>query len=569
VIKPSTITILAALLLFLHLHAKAQVENVPADHPIYLFLDRMEARQLIQRYHDAILPLSREEVAGFLSTIAGRDSALSSVERGYLRDYLSEFQFDISRSFEHTRPLINPPDSIDWSITGHLFSDTEKFLFAGSDSTISLFANALLDVDARWITGDALGSTNSQFVQFGGRFRGTAFDHVGYYLEATNAAFRGSRELLQRDRIISQAHTLNVVDTQHFDFAEGYVRYTNDIFSLQIGRERLLWGLGYDQKMIASDNVRVFDFIRLGARYKSFQYIFVHGWLLGESSSVEFTVPGDTTVYVEPTNADKYFAGHRFEISFENALDLGFQEMVIYSNRSPDLAYLNPLIVIESVQRSRGERDNVSWGFDVETHFMKGLQLSGSIIFDDLHLGEFFEPKWYNKYAYQAGLLLTDPLFLPNITLIVEYTRVEPFVYSHERSRESTYSSLGASLGPRIGANADAWFLRLDWFVARRWFVSGSITFERSGENIYDDSGNLVTNVGGDIRQPHRPSDPIDRVFLDGNLVRYTRGQLRISHEIINQIWCDGWYLYELSTNAQQESRDENHTAGFRVRMEF
>ena len=465
--------------------------------------------------------------------------------------------------------MVNPPDSVSFSLTESLFGPQEKFLFAGADSTITLFANGFLAADARWISGDALGSENAQYIQFGGRFRGTAFGSLGYYLEGTNAQFWGSRDLLLRDDMLSQAHTLRVTDTQNFDFAEGYVRYGGDVFSLQVGRERLLWGLAYDQQMVASGNVRVYDFIRAGVSFGKFRYTFVHAWLLGKQSTLTFTVPGDTTLYTEPTNADKYFAAHRFEFSFPRLFDIGFQEIVIYSNRSPDLAYLNPIILIESAQRSRGERDNVYWAFDVETHFLSGLQLSGTILFDDLHLGEFFEPKWYNRYGYQAGLLLTDPLFIPNMALVVEYTRVEPFVFSHNRSREGTYSSLDAILGPRIGPNADAWFFRLDWYPVNRVAVSARVSLERSGENIYDSTGTLVRNVGGDHEQPHRPVDPEDRVFLDGELVKASTLEGRLTWEFVHQIWLEGWYLYEKTRNTTTGFEDLNQTWGARIRMEF
>ena len=547
----------------------AQVETVPVDNPVYDFLDRMETRGLLGHYFDAVRPFSRRDVAEHLWEVRRSDSLLTHVERETLQDYLAEFRFDYDGSAGHVRSLINPPDSTGFTISGHLGGPEEKFLFAGIDSSVSLFVNGLLALDARWISGDALGSDAAQYIQFGGRFRGTAFDHLGFSLQGTNAQFWGSRALLQRDPVISQAHTIYVTDTQNFDFAEGYVRYAGDIASVQVGRERLLWGTGFDQAMIASENVRVYDFIRAQARYKWFQYTFVHAWLLGTSSSLTFTVPGDTTVYTEPTNADKYFAAHRFEISLPSLFDFGFQEMVIYSNRSPDLAYLNPLILIESAQRSRGERDNVYWAFDLETRFIDGLQLKGTILFDDLHLAEFFQPRWYNRYAYQAGITLTDPLFLPNVYLMAEYTRVEPFVFSHNRSRESTYSSLGMPLGPRIGPNADAWSLRLDWAPAYRLFLSARATLERSGENVYDANGMLVKNVGGDIAQPHRPVDPEDRVFLDGIRIDRTTVLSTVSWEALHQFWIEGTYLFERVENRDEGSQETNHTWGVRTRLEF
>ncbi|MDH4069992.1 MAG: capsule assembly Wzi family protein [Ignavibacteria bacterium] len=547
----------------------AQIENVPVRNPVYRFLERMETRGVLGRYFDAVKPLARRDVAMFLEEVKQHEQALSGTEREFLEDFRREFRFDIDRTDETYRSTISPPDSQPFSIGGSVFGPEEKYLFAASDSSHSLFVNGLLTMDARGISGDALGTGDAQYLQFGGRFRGTLFNHLGYYLEGTNAQFWGSRELLQRDPIISQSHTIYVTDTRNFDFAEGYVKYGGEIASVQVGRERLLWGTGFDQAMIASENVRVYDFIRAQARYEWFQYTFLHAWLLGERSSLQFTVQGDTTIYTEPTNADKYFAAHRFEVSFPGVIDVGFQEMVIYSNRSPDLAYLNPLIVIESAQRSRGERDNVYWAFDFETRFLAGLQLNGTILFDDLHLDEFFAPRWYNRYAYQGGIALSDPLFLPNLYLNVEYTRVEPFVFSHNRSRESTYSSLGSVLGPRIGPNAESWALRLDWLPVNRLLLSATITLERSGENVYDTAGNLVKNVGGDHRQPHRPTDPVDRVFLDGNRVNGTVVQGYISWEAVHQLWIEGGYLLEDWDRIDQGTYERNHTWELKAKLEF
>ena len=549
---------------------QGQSENVPANHPVYAFLDRMETRGIIESYHDAVLPISRREVAARLVTIRAVEGELTFAENQILAQFISEFRFDIDGMTEEFSSLIGESPSSDGGAVWDLLSDREHFLYVLRDSSVSLFFSGLLTADVRHRSGDELNADNSFFLQFGGRFRGTLFNHLGYFLQGTNAQFWGSRDLLRADPVIGQAYTLNVLDARNFDFAEGYLRYDADIVSAEVGRERLLWGLGMDQKMVVSDNVPVYDFIRAEARYKSLQYVFMHAWLLGRNESLFFTLPGDTsTLYTEPVNADKYIAAHRLELSLPGAVDLGFQEMVIYANRAPDLAYLNPLILIESAQRSRAERDNVFWAVDAETHFLRGLQLAGTILFDDIHFAEFFLPRWYNRYAYQASAFLTDPLFPPNTNMIVEYTRVEPFVFAHSRSREGSYSSEEGVLGPRIGPNADAWHIRFDWFPTGRLSLSLRSGIERSGENTYDQNGVLIRNVGGDIFQPHRPTDPIDRQFLDGTSMQRTSVQALATYEACNQVWGEGWYRYESTRNVTLGTSVHNHTFGLRVRMEL
>jgi hypothetical protein len=368
--------------------------------------------------------------------------------------------------------------------------------------------------------------------------------------------------------VIGQAYTLNVLNAHNFDFVEGYARYDAKIVSVQIGRERLLWGNGYAEKMIASDNVRVYDFIRADAEYKSLKYTFLHAWLLGKRSELTFKLPFDTTSsFIEPVVADKYFAAHRIEFSFPGLFDIGGQEMVIYSNRSPDLAYLNPVTLIESAQRSREERDNVFWAFDIQTHFLRNLELHGTFLLDDLNFPDLFTDAWSDRHAVQFGMMYTDAFGIGNASLMVEYTRVKPYVFAHNRSRDDEYTSLGAPLGPSIGSNADEWFFRADYFPLRNLSLSARVTLVRHGENFY--RGDTLVNVGGNIFQPHRDRDSERAPFLAGHLVKTRRISGIASYEFVNQMWFDLLCEFETIKNTATASSQRNNTTDLRVRIEF
>lgn len=546
-----------------------QAENVPVYHPVYGFLKRMEVKGVIERYHDAVLPLSRGEIAGFLVTARQRHDELTETERNMLSDFFVEFEFDIKGSLDEYHSLVDSPESTFVGTLAGFFSEKEKFLYAYTDTNVSFFVNGLLTWDARRSTGDALGGKNAAFVQFGGRIRGSVLKSIGYYLQGTNAQFWGSRDVLRRDKIISQAFTLSASDVQNFDFVEGYVQYDGGIVSLQVGRERLLWGNGYGDKMILSDNIRVFDFIRGEAEYKSLKYTFVHAWLLGQRSQVVFTLPSDpTSQYLEPVNADKYFAAHRLELSLAPVFDIGFQEMAVYSNRAPDLAYLNPITLIESAQRSRDERDNVLWSFDVQLRLLQHLELHGSVLFDDINF-----PKWgtnsvQNKNAFQVGFLAVDPFGVSNTSAAVEYTLVEPYTFSHNRSRDNNYGTGERILGHHIGPNSDSWLFRLDYLVTHR--LSASLWFEiqREGENIYQ-ADTLFKNVGGDFLQPHRPGkDSGVKEFLGGNPVRTQRFQAFVAFEIVNEIFLDARYMMMRRKDSQAASTVD-HDFGMALRVDF
>jgi len=563
----------AAVMMVLVLHstpAFPQEENVTVANPVYTFLKRMEVKGLIERYHDAVLPLPRREISAFLAVIHAKTDRLSEAERGWLDDFLAEFRYDREGTTGDFHRLIGSEDETFGAAIGETFSQREKFLYYHADSTLSLFVNGLLDFDARRSRGDAIGSVHAEFLQAGGRIRGTVLGRLGYYAQWTNAQFWGSKELLERDPLIAQSHALRVGNIQNFDVAESYLRYGNEVIGVQVGRERVLWGNGYDQKITLSDNVRPFDFIRFDAQYRALKYTFLHGWLIGTPGTVTFTVPADTTArFNEDVANDKYFVAHRLELSFAGLLDLGLQEMLIYSNRSPDLAYLNPLTIIESSQRSRGERDNAYWELDLQFHFIPDIEIHGSIMYDDINVPDLFTSIWSDRYGWQVGMFYADMFGIANTSLMVEYTRIEPYVYSHTRSRDGSYTSLDRILGPRIGPNADSWFFRADYLPLRNLSFSFRVNLDRKGENVRDANGGVLKNVGSDPFLPHRETDPTGKKWMDGTVVRSRLVDIRGSWEIVNQFWLEGRLLFDSAEDAVTGAKNENTTIGLKLRTEF
>ncbi|MFI5250982.1 MAG: capsule assembly Wzi family protein [Bacteroidota bacterium] len=548
----------------------AQVENVPASHPVYTFLKRMDVKGIIERYRDAILPMSRKEVGEFLTAIDKNRTELTETEQSWLDRYLLEFRFDIHGTTDGANSLIASEIPGVSNGFGNIFSGNNQYLYAYHDSDLTMFVNGLLAFNARRINGDVLGDAHAEFIQGGGRIRGTLGSHFGYYVQGTNAQFWGSRDLLLRDTLLSQAQTLRDNTAQNFDMAEGYARYDGGIISAELGMERVLWGNGYDQKMLISDNIRTFPMIRTDIQFKSLKYTFMHGWLLGRPLPWTLFVSADSAAKIKgPYIADKYTAAHRIEFSFPRQFDIGFQEMIIYANRPFDLGYLNPFILLESVQRARGSRDHDLWALDLRTHFIPGLQFTGTLVVNDVHFQDFFLNRWYNRNAYQLGFFLTDPIGLPNTSLMAEWTHINPYTYSHEYSIEENYTSYGAIIGPRIGPNSESWFVRGDLVPSPNLTLSVSGTLVRHGDNILDAKGNLVKDVGGDIWQPHLPTDPIETVFLDGNLVTTKRLQFFGNYEIVHHVWLGGWFEWERIDSAATNKVNLNKTFGAEIRMEI
>jgi hypothetical protein len=522
----------------------SQVENVSAQHTVYNFLKRAELSGFISNYHDAILPLSRKQVSEFLLQISSQKDKLSETQKKILDDYLIEFSFDIVKNLDASFSLLGRNNSIAESFKNRSLFDKEKYIYAYSDSNLNLFTDGLLTFDYRKSRGNGL-NDKAFFIDAGFRIRGSVYDRMGYFFQLTNAQFWGSRELLQRDKYISQSYALRTLNSKNFDFVEGYLRYSTGIISAEVGRERVLWGNSYGTKLILSDYPRVYDAVRFDVEYKNLKYTFMHAWILGKPDSLIYNSVGDT----EPIVADKYFAAHRLEFSFSPSVDVGAQEITIYSNRSVDLGYLNPLTFFESVQRSRQERDNSYLAFDIQIRPLTGLELQGTLFFDDIHLELLGKNRWENRNAWQLGVMSVDPFGIPNTNLSVEYTHVSPYMFAHNRSRENDYGSNKILLGTQIGPNAESWFFKLKHDLTSKLSFSTSLEVIRSGENVYDSTGQLVQNVGGDFLQPFRNGDDIYNDFLGGYKHQNISLGFYCTYEIMNEIFFDFRYEWSRSKN--------------------
>ena len=121
--------------------ASAQVENVPVGNQVYDFLDRLGVRGVLPTFSTVVVPLSRREVAELLQRAAGRDSLLGDAERAYLKKFIREFAHDLGMPDDRYQ-IIGSHESFGDAVEGSV-SDREKYLFAYTDSSASLFVEFL------------------------------------------------------------------------------------------------------------------------------------------------------------------------------------------------------------------------------------------------------------------------------------------------------------------------------------------------------------------------------------------------------------------------------------------
>ncbi len=525
-----------------------QIENVPVNNQVYEYLDRMGVKGILPFYSNTMIPLSRQDVAELLQKIDAQRVILNATEMEYLYKFKQEFIHEIDPLREE------PAILLDGGFMEDFISDNEKYLYSYVDSSVTFYSEFIGEFQYKKIGGDTYGSSYYGFEEHGGRLRGTVKNRLGYYLQATNGTFFGNRELGLSERRFQGNVKFRDLKTNNFDFTEAYLRADLNWFNLQFGREKSQLGTGYSDRLMLSTNAPVFDFVKMDFHYKSFRFVFFQGSLVRDSVDKHIT------------DKNKYIALHRGQFSLFNLMNIGISEMVIYNRTSLDFAYLNPINFYKSSEHSLQDRDNVILNFDIEVFPFTNYKFYGTWLIDDIDFSKMGTGWWGNEFGWQGGMYLAEIAGTPNLDLVFEYTRIEPYVYSN-RVEGNSYTHNSISLGHYLEPNSDEWFIQLRYFPhkqIRAWFTYRQV---RHGENVFRDD--KIENVGGSALLGHRYDDPDNVRFLDGNLEGINHYQLRILYEPILNLFLIGDFEYQKEKRYWLASTRKDFYFSFHVKMEY
>ena len=366
----------------------------------------------------------------------------------------------------------------------------------------------------------------------GGLLEGSLVDRIGVRIAFEQTREQGSRRYLLREDVFEARRQAVQLKGGAADYHEGaaYAAFAlGRLMEVQIGKDQAAWGPAPLDNLGLSGNAPGFHMVRLRARFGALHLVSLHGALRPcperPDSPVCAGTSDESESYVvngmsRPLDRDRWIAAHRLEAAVSPSLDLGFQEVVIYGDRSPQAAYLNPLTLYWAAQSYLGDKDNVMMAFDADWRLRPGVRLWAVYLIDDLKKLKVFTDDFANKFSLQSGLAWADPLGLADLDLKAEYVRIEPSIYTH-KFPVNTFRHFDAPLGHSLGPNSDRWRLSLD----RRWSADGStaawVARGRHGDNELLAGGD-VRNVGGDLHYGWRPGDEREtKSFLDGRLGRW------------------------------------------------
>jgi len=548
--KTKILFFLLFVMLILSNNIFAQIENEPLSSPVYDFLKEMRVKRIIRTLNDDDPNLSRFQILRHLNEIQMKRNKLSSTEKKLLKKYMIEFDPD-----EITKKTTTSLFKSNMNMTkgfNDFFSDKEKYLFAYQKGDNNVFIEG---------TGNLYyinelkpnKKANAKIFDVGFRMRGTVFNHLGYYFEVSKGGAVGDSILTVSafpPIKTSFKYVENIENIRNYDFANGYLKYYTSPtegmdLSVQLGREKLKYGFGYSKSLTLSGETPNMDFLKFNLNYGIISYSSIFASTVGEFNK-------DVS-----KNFTKYFTANRLKLSFENLFDVGIGESIIHS-RGFELAYLNPVIFYKFVEHSLQDRDNGTIFADIQTHFLKDFELQGTFFLDENILSNLSDfTKASNKTAYQLGFFWYEPVGLKNLSLIFEYTKIRPYVYTHFNSK-NTYTAFGVGIGHPIGPNADQVFTKLSYNLSDRVRFNLEYQKIRKGENVVDANGELIRNVGGDISQGFRGGiDSDTALFLDGVRINTDHVRFNVVFEPIKNYVFDLNYVYNLNKNLSHGGKED------------
>ncbi len=508
----------------------AQVDLLPLEHPATVVLERLYYSGAVPEIPVEHFPISRKSALEFLRRGFQATSAPDNLRRQALY-YTKELSADNGTA---PRSIVIPTrDSAhqffadpfaDRAFTGLEYFDTATQSY--------LVIDPVLDAEFRY---DADLSASAVIPQGGARLRGTLLEHFGFSAQATNGTILGNDSVVLSDPRFGQSFKFGVVrQNRDIDFGSGYIRADFGQVSAELGREPMrLGGGGKRSLLLGAELPSNYDHLRFQMRLNRFAFTHIHASVLSD--------PVGTAVGVAADIPQKYIAAHLFTVGPFGGIRASIGEAVVYNGRGFEIGYLNPLNFLKSQEHFLRDRDNSYMYASLSANPVQGVFVEGEFMLDDLIFSRIGDGYWGNKTAWRLGARTTGwPFGLADAD--VSYTRLEPYVYSHFNV-VNAYIHDGTMLAAS-GLEPNSY--QLDMGVTLYPLPNLSIRFDAGfgehGANVVED-GQVVRNVGGDVRRTFDSLSSTTVEFLDGTLEKSTNLGANVEYEFLRNMYLRARFL--------------------------
>lgn len=455
-----------------------------SSYSIYEFLDEMANENLIE-LNTAVKPYGRKLIAEKLRQALARKDSLTKRQAGELDFFLKDYGKELMPALYGKRRLgLTIPDRNErWGYNKRL----DLFYYKDSLLTFSInpilgysyYANQNGNVTHRWNGADAFGYIGKHF-GFYSSLRDNGVSDVlfarGYLTQMQGANYKLYQGQNQKRR----------------DFSEmrGGISYSWKWGSVSLVKDHFVWGNNYNGANIFSGRQPSFPYLNFKlnpAQWIDFNYI--HAWLV--SQEIDSSRIYGSGTGLRQTFYPKYLAANLFTITPLKKLKMSFGNSIVYANTNVQPGYLIPFMFFKSVDHTLNGAGNNALGqnaqvfFDISSRNIRKIHLYSSLFIDEVSLSRMFDKtKQTNLFSFKAGVRVNN-LFVPNTSLIAEYTRTNPWVYTHGIAT-TTFESNKYNLGHYLRENSDEIYIALRVKPAKKTVIDLSYTHSRKGpEGVY------------------------------------------------------------------------------------
>lgn len=171
-----------------------------------------------------------------------------------------------------------------------------------------------------------------------------------------------------------------------------------------------------------------------------------------------------------------------------------------------ELGYGHPGMLGILYQNMIGDFDNLQFGIHFAFNVPKYLKVYAGWFIDEMKFTDNFAHLDRNMYSWQIGGRLAVP-GAPFTTISLQYTKVEPYMYTHpetstpwyDRPMNTTYINHGEPLGYKLDPNSDELKLKVETMPL--WYLSSSLTYRMIRHGISADGSTYTDylNYGADL----------------------------------------------------------------------
>jgi len=321
-----------------------------------------------------------------------------------------------------------------------------------SDNSAMLAVSPLLGFDMRG--GKDLGDTIQGYE--GGLFISGYKDSIDFWLDARMFTERHSanpprswdREFLENQ---GNKDIEGEVEYSSYSRYRGNLNIRMGFGNLSFARDVPHWGPGYFSNLSLNQNAVPFNQMSFSANIGPLTVISLYGDLrIGRNS-----------MGTENLKSRNLYA-HRYELNFANT-QIGINELtVLYDLNKPWLFVPIVPLFIEKGNYTE-DANNGALSLDFSQRLPFGFRIYSEFLLDDMESptslirNDNIEAKW----AWMAGLAYAGNFGDFKAGSIAEYSRVEPYVYSHFHPNTAQVAHLGEPIGAPNGPNSQT----INWLV--------------------------------------------------------------------------------------------------------